>query len=84
MKDKDYKNRKKSNQELLRIFSEYLEMYPDIRFSQALRNLIKEIDINAANSEAPKYEFPNFIWQNEFNLESEDLLKRVQEEIGER
>ncbi len=66
-------DRLKNNLEILKELEQYLKKNPDVRFSQALRNLkiVSEdtLDYGMLN---------NFIhWKDEFNLESSELLLRV-------
>lgn len=65
------KSRAEANGELIVILSDYLETYPDVRFSQALQNLyyVEQLPITLMTD-------PH-LWQDEFYLESEELLQRV-------
>ena len=68
--------RQEANRELLKILEQTIESQPDIRFSQALRNagFVKEVVF-----ESPSSRWENVIyWQDEFNLEPQVLLTRVQ------
>lgn len=64
-----------ANIALLERLEKYLLENRDIRFSQALRNLglVKEIIERDDRSEITR-----IYWKGEFNLEPQELLKRVQ------
>ena len=63
-----FNNRLEANREILRRLQAYLEADPDMRFSQALRNLqiVDEVDGPDA-----------VYWDNEFYVESSAILKRM-------
>lgn len=58
-----------ANREIVKILAEYIEKYPDIRFSQALYNLSLVNTYESGNG-------PNF-WYDEYHTESETILKRI-------
>ena len=54
---------------------QYLQIkYPDLRFSQILQNFASIKPLKGRSR-------TDFDWSNEFNLEGEDLLKRVEQRI---
>ena len=63
--------RQGTNLQLLDILKDYLEKYPDQRFSQALANLgfVVALDDNEEPCEA---------WNDDYHLEPWDLMARVQ------
>ena len=63
--------RLEANRELIKLLAGYSEQYPDQRFSQILQNLW------IVKPERPAHPDLGISWQNEFYMESEDLLKRV-------
>lgn len=67
------------NRIILSKLSDYLELYPDMRFNQALLNLginVKASKIVTEENEGNKPERSNDL-SNEYYLESGDLLKRL-------
>lgn len=60
-----------SNIELIEILTEYVNMYPDMRFGQILQNFGFIKPNRPANPERM------IDWQNEFYVESDEILKRV-------
>jgi hypothetical protein len=71
-------NRKQANDLLLEYLKNYLERYPDVRFSQALFNA-GFVERKVAQWDRCKFT----VWKDDYNLESVDLLDRV-EEVFER
>jgi len=68
-------NRLEENRELIKLLSELVEKNPSERFHQILRNngFITEY---RDDTNMPVY------WENEFYLESENLLNRVKQILG--
>lgn len=60
------------NRRLIEILSRLVENNPDQRFGQLLRNNMFVKEIRPANPTTTHID-----WENEFYLESKDLLKRV-------
>ena len=62
-------SRLEANRAILGVITELVERYPDQRFGQLMRNygVIKEI----------RNDWIPVAWSNEFNLESDELLKRI-------
>jgi hypothetical protein len=56
--------RQEANLEILRLIHEYVEAYPDQRFSQILQNMDVIVTL-----------------QDEYYMESEELLKRVAKSV---
>lgn len=68
--DKEFdKKRTQNNQELMKLLSELSAKNPSLRFSQLLAVFGF---VEGSEFEKPKY------WKNEFSLEPEYVLKRVQ------
>ena len=69
-----------ANRKLVEKLAEIVHKYPDLRFSQILQNFdfvqTKEIMIDHPHHRA----YPELVWEDEFYLESEDLLERVSKE----
>jgi hypothetical protein len=63
-----FNNRLEANREILRRLQAYLEADPDMRFSQALRNLriVEEVDGSDA-----------YYWEDDFYTESSEIVKRM-------
>lgn len=64
-------NRKEYNLQLIEILFNYIKDNHDVRFSQALMNLyyVKQIPVTLIDD--------THFWQDEFYLESKDLLDRI-------
>jgi len=60
--------RQEANRELLELLQEQIERYPSERFSQILRNagFVQQTEISE-----------QVVWEDDFNLEPWQLLKRV-------
>ncbi len=72
-------NRLEYNRIILSKLSRYIELYPDMRFNQALLDLdinVPAYKIVTDENEGGKPEVPIQV-RNEYYLESEDLLKRM-------
>jgi len=67
--------RLQANKKLLKILKELVINNPDQRFSQVLQNL------GFVKPSRPVRDLGMIEWQNEFYLESEELLKRVKGRI---
>lgn len=67
------KRRLESNREIAKIITELVELLPEQRFSQLLRNLnvVSEIEVQAG------YEVNSYVWANEFNAEPWQVLERM-------
>jgi len=63
--------RKEANVRIVEILTNAIEMYPDQRFGQIMRNLDVIEEINES------------VWKDEFYLESEELLERVMDRLSE-
>jgi hypothetical protein len=59
--------RLEANRLIILILEQYIEEYPDTRFSQALLNLGVVVDWGGDER----------AWEDDFYLESEELLKRI-------
>jgi len=72
--------RKAINKQLVEELSKLVNKHPDQRFSQILRNygFVKE-KIMLIDNGMEDY----IVWQDDFNLEPEYILKRVMEDIKE-
>lgn len=66
--------RQAANRQLVRIISSMVEAYPDLRFSQILGNF----DFVQQFKDA----LPCMAWEDEYHLESKELLKRVTEALS--
>ncbi len=84
MKQKEKNNRLECNRQLIRILSNYLEEFPDMRFSQALMNCYFVKQENRDKSKSIYGPMPDIVWQDEFYLESEELLKRIIEVMKDK
>ena len=62
--------RLEANRLIILILEQYIEEYPDIRFSQALLNLGVVVD----------WDGDKRAWEDDFYLESEKLLERIKNE----
>jgi hypothetical protein len=66
--------RQEANRLIVKILADQVEKQPDIRFSQLMRNCgVVDEDIIE----------PQLIWRNEFNLEPQELIKRIRRCIKE-
>lgn len=67
--------RQEANRELLELLQEQIETYPSERFSQILRNagFVQQTEIS-----------DRVVWEDDFNLEPWQLLKRVDEVCTKR
>ena len=70
--------RKEANIQILAKITEYVTLYPDTRFGQALRNLGVIVDFQ----DPPGHGEPK--WSNHFNEESDSILKRMDEREKEK
>lgn len=75
--------RQQANYQLTNLLHEIVKKYPDLRFSQILQNFdyIKVQEIKGMNA-GGTYHY--LVWKDEFYLEPQDLLKRVEESLNER
>lgn len=71
--------RQKYNQELLQILTKAVEKWPDLRFSQILTSL--KFVSDGQKCMDCKSDMPH--WEDEFYLESKDLLDRVKKDMVE-
>lgn len=70
------KNMKDTHKEIIKLISDYLEEYPEIRFTQALYNL----RINGFYS-VDNPEKSNFLYRDNYNDSDEDVLKKIKKEL---
>lgn len=70
-----YNKRQQYNRVLVQVLSDYIEKYPDIRFSQALDNI--GLVQGRLLKQFPAQGQDLMIWDNEYNLEPDKLLERV-------
>lgn len=73
--------RQEANLQLVTILQEIIQNNPDLRFSQILYNFHFVHKLRPVNPQT--LEEYSYQWQNEFYLESERLLKRVQEKVDD-
>ena len=70
--------RQDANRELVRLLSEWVEKYPDMRFGQILRNAGFVYEDALSDYDHYDGEYHSlFVWRDEFTLEPTELLKRV-------
>jgi hypothetical protein len=66
--------RLEANRQILEILSKEIELQPDVRFTQLLYNLkIVDFSLNLLGGLG----LPTFVVKDEYNLESEELLNRL-------
>ncbi len=68
-------NRQIANEDLLKELEQLIKKYPDQRFSQILSNY------GFIKPQRPTKDLGRISWQNEFYVESEELLERVKRRI---
>lgn len=64
-------NRQDANRLIIELLSNAVETYPDLRFGQVMQALL------AVKPQRPAHPDQEIPWQNEFYMESTDLLKRI-------
>lgn len=64
------------HKEIIKLISDYLEEYPECRFTQALYNLRINGYFSVDNPE--KY---NFLFRDNYNDSDEDVLKKIKKEL---
>ena len=67
---------KDTHKEIIKLISDYLEEYPEIRFTQALYNLRINGFYSVDNPE--KY---NFLFRDNYNDSDEDVLNKIKKEL---
>lgn len=67
---------KDTHKEIINLISDYLEEYPEIRFTQALYNL----RINGFYS-VDNPEESNFLFRDNYNDSDEDVLNKIKKEL---
>ena len=67
---------KDTHKEIIKLISDYLEEYPEIRFTQALYNL----RINGFYS-VDNPEESNFLFRDNYNDSDEDVLNKIKKEL---
>jgi hypothetical protein len=67
--------RKEANMEIIRLLVNCINMAPDQRFGQLLRNTGVIIDRMESGDNSPK-------WMNHFNEEPQAMLERMKKEIA--
>jgi hypothetical protein len=69
--------RKEANLFILAKITRYVNMYPDMRFGQALRNLGVVVDFQKPSVDPGDWNPVE--WTNHFNEESTSMLKRMEQ-----
>lgn len=67
---------KDTHKEIIKLISDYLEEYPEIRFTQALYNL--RINGFYSVDDPEKY---NFLFRDNYNDSDEDVLNKIKKEL---
>jgi hypothetical protein len=67
--------RQEANRLIIKLLAEQIEKYPDVRFGQMMRNAGVVYQHTDRDDQ--------IIWLDEFNLEPQELLKRIQRYIKE-
>jgi hypothetical protein len=73
--DGGYMTRQEANRLIIKLLAEQVEKDPDIRFGQMLRNVGAVYEYMTPDDDA--------VWRDEFYLEPQQLLKRIQQSIKE-
>lgn len=66
--------RKEANEEIIKLLAEQMNLHPDTRFGQLLRNSGIIVDFQSK-------EFEGTQWSNHFYEESKQMLERVQKTL---